>query len=58
MYECFNHDIFYNEHIFQIGICGYDDKQQVLLDKIIDTMINFEVNPERFKVLKESVCII
>ncbi|XP_076160592.1 insulin degrading metalloproteinase isoform X2 [Ptiloglossa arizonensis] len=37
-----------------IGICGYDDKQQVLLDKIIDTMINFEVNPERFKVLKES----
>ncbi|XP_017891518.1 insulin-degrading enzyme isoform X2 [Ceratina calcarata] len=37
-----------------LGIGGYDDKQHVLLDKIIDKMINFKVDPKRFEILKES----
>ncbi|XP_053988603.1 insulin-degrading enzyme [Hylaeus volcanicus] len=37
-----------------IGISGYDDKQHVLLNKIMDKMFSFEVDPKRFEVLKES----
>ena len=37
-----------------IGISGYDDKQQVLLDKIMDKLVNFTVNPKRLEVLKEN----
>lgn len=33
---------------------GYNERQYVLLDKIIARMIDFKVNEERFKVLKES----
>ena len=33
---------------------GYNEKQCVLLDKIVARMVDFKVNEERFKVLKES----
>ena len=33
---------------------GYNEKQCLLLDKIIARMVNFKVDEERFKVLKES----
>ncbi|XP_017766941.1 PREDICTED: insulin-degrading enzyme [Eufriesea mexicana] len=37
-----------------LRIVGYDDKQHVLLDKIIDKMINFKVDPKRFEIWKEN----
>ncbi|KOX69206.1 Insulin-degrading enzyme [Melipona quadrifasciata] len=41
-----------------LGIVGYDDKQHVLLNKIIDKMINFKVDPKRFEIWKENVCVV
>ncbi|XP_025073712.1 insulin-degrading enzyme-like [Pogonomyrmex barbatus] len=37
-----------------LAIGGYDNKQRVLLEKIIDQMINFKVDPKRFEILKEN----
>ncbi|XP_015602966.1 insulin-degrading enzyme isoform X2 [Cephus cinctus] len=37
-----------------LGIGGYDDKQHVLLEKILDRMVNFKVDPKRFEILKEN----
>ncbi|XP_018404393.1 PREDICTED: insulin-degrading enzyme-like, partial [Cyphomyrmex costatus] len=35
-------------------ISGYDNKQHVLLEKLMDRMINFKVDPKRFEILKEE----
>ncbi|XP_066587176.1 insulin-degrading enzyme isoform X2 [Prorops nasuta] len=37
-----------------LSIGGYDDKQRVLLEKILDRMIHFTVDPERFVILKDE----
>ncbi|CAB3224482.1 unnamed protein product [Arctia plantaginis] len=37
-----------------ITIDGYDDKQHVLLDKIIDNLVNFKADPKRFHIMKEN----
>ncbi|KAL6438860.1 hypothetical protein ACFW04_003738 [Cataglyphis niger] len=37
-----------------LAIGGYDDKQRVLLEKIMDRMINFKIDSKRFDILKES----
>ncbi|XP_011877957.1 PREDICTED: insulin-degrading enzyme isoform X2 [Vollenhovia emeryi] len=37
-----------------LGISGYDDKQRVFLEKIMDRMINFKIDPKRFEILKEN----
>ncbi|TGZ52920.1 Insulin-degrading enzyme, partial [Temnothorax longispinosus] len=37
---------------------GYDEMQRVLLEKTLDQMINLEIDPMWFKILKECVCII
>ncbi|CAH1642013.1 unnamed protein product [Spodoptera littoralis] len=37
-----------------VTIDGYDDKQNVLLDKIVDHMINFTADPKRFHIMKEN----
>ncbi|XP_012541828.2 insulin-degrading enzyme isoform X2 [Monomorium pharaonis] len=37
-----------------LAISGYDDKQRVLLEKIMDRMINFKIDPKRFEILKEN----
>ncbi|KAG5318579.1 IDE enzyme, partial [Pseudoatta argentina] len=37
-----------------LSIGGYDNKQRVLLEKIMDRMINFKVDPKRFEILKEK----
>lgn len=39
---------------FQLSIRGYNDKQHVLLSKIMDKLTNFEVDQQRFDILKES----
>ncbi|EIE83827.1 hypothetical protein G6F46_002708 [Rhizopus delemar] len=36
-----------------LALSGYNDKLPVLLEKVIQKMRNFEVDPERFKLLKE-----
>ncbi|KAJ0170062.1 hypothetical protein K1T71_014668 [Dendrolimus kikuchii] len=37
-----------------VTIEGYDDKQHVLLEKIIDEMVNFKTDHQRFKIMKEN----
>lgn len=41
----------------QLGIGGYSSKQHVLLDKIMEKLTNFKVDPKRFEILKEIVSI-
>lgn len=41
----------------QLGIGGYSSKQHVLLDKIMEKLTNFKVDPKRFEILKENVSI-
>lgn len=41
--------------MFQLGIGGYSNKQHVLLEKILDKLTNFKINPKRFEILKENV---
>ncbi|XP_043685976.1 insulin-degrading enzyme isoform X1 [Vespula pensylvanica] len=35
-------------------IGGYDHKQSVLLEKIMDRIVNFKIQPKRFEILKEN----
>ncbi|KPJ02224.1 Insulin-degrading enzyme [Papilio xuthus] len=37
-----------------IFIEGYDDKQHVLLDKIVEHVVHFKADPKRFKIMKEN----
>ncbi|XP_012215276.2 insulin-degrading enzyme isoform X1 [Linepithema humile] len=37
-----------------LAIGGYDEKQRVLLEKIMDRMVNFKIDPKRFEILKEN----
>ena len=43
--------------IFQLNIKGYNDKQQVLLEKVLDKVTSFTVDPKRFEILKDAVSI-
>ena len=36
------------------AVKGYSDKQGVLLDKIMDRLTSFKVDPARFRILKEA----
>ena len=38
----------------QLVLGGYSSKQHVLLEKIVEKMVNFKVDPMRFHVLKEN----
>ncbi|KAL3819799.1 hypothetical protein ACJIZ3_005704 [Penstemon smallii] len=40
---------------FQVTVVGYNDKLKILLETVIQRIANFEVNPERFSVIKELV---
>ncbi|XP_072943184.1 insulin-degrading enzyme isoform X2 [Epargyreus clarus] len=37
-----------------VTIDGYDDKQHVLLEKIVDSIVHFKTDPQRFEIMKES----
>ena len=37
-----------------VAVKGYSDKQGVLLDKILDKLTRFQVDTNRFNVLKEA----
>jgi insulysin len=38
-----------------IEVCGYDDKMSVLLEKVLVSMRDLEVKPDRFKIVKERL---
>ncbi|CZR61550.1 related to insulysin precursor (metalloendopeptidase) [Phialocephala subalpina] len=39
----------------EIAVSGYNDKLPVLLEKVLVTMRDLEVNPERFEIIKERL---
>lgn len=40
---------------FRITISGYDDKQLVLLEEVLERLPDLELNPERFDVLRDDM---
>ncbi|XP_076655297.1 insulin degrading metalloproteinase isoform X2 [Halictus rubicundus] len=51
---CLKFETTNNHYGITIVIRGYDDKQHVLLEEILNKVVNFKVDPRRFEVLKES----
>lgn len=45
------------ESNFQLAIAGYNDKQHVLLHKIFDKLVHFQIDPKRFEIYKENVSL-
>ena len=41
--------------LFQLNLQGYNDKQHILLQKVLDKMTSFEIDPQRFNILLENV---
>lgn len=41
--------------LFQLLVKGYNDKLHVLLEKIMERMTSFQVDPKRFEILKDAV---
>lgn len=39
----------------QLSVKGYNDKQHILLKKIIEKMATFEIDEKRFNIIKEAV---
>eukprot|EP00794_Sanderia_malayensis_P007262 gene7262-8072_t len=44
-----------NMHGIQLRVKGYNSKQSVLLSKIVERMVNLDINPERFDSIKEKI---
>ena len=44
-------------NVFQLNFRGYNDKQDVLVQKVMDKMVNFKVDPKRFEIWKENVSV-
>lgn len=40
---------------FQVTVSGYNHKMRILLEKVIDRITNFKVEPDRFFVIKVRV---
>ena len=41
--------------LLQLSVKGYNDKQHILLKKIIEKMATFEIDERRFDIIKEAV---
>lgn len=39
----------------QLSVKGYNDKQHILLRKIIEKMATFDIDEKRFDIIKEAV---
>ncbi|XP_065207037.1 insulin-degrading enzyme [Planococcus citri] len=37
-----------------LGLSGYNEKLPVLLDRVIDRMVTFQVDPKRFEIIREA----
>ena len=42
-------------YVVQVSVKGYNDKLHILLQKIVDKMCTYELEPQRFDILKEEV---
>lgn len=40
-----------------MNVSGYNDKQHIFLDKVMEKLTNFKVDPKRFAIYKESVSV-
>ena len=40
---------------FRVSISGYEDKQFTLLDEVLKRLVNLEIDPERFEILKTEL---
>ncbi|XP_039282845.1 insulin-degrading enzyme isoform X2 [Nilaparvata lugens] len=47
-------DLTSTKYGLELVIGGYNHKQHVLLEKVIDKMTNFTIDPKRFEILKEN----
>jgi len=50
-----NYDLVGPPKGFRVSIGGYDDKQLVLLEEVIKRLVNLEIDPDRFEVLKQEL---
>lgn len=50
-----NYDLVGPPKGFRVSIGGYDDKQLVLLEEVIERLVNLEIKPDRFEVLKQEL---
>lgn len=41
--------------MFQISVGGYNDKQHIFLNKVMEKLTSFKVDPKRFAIYKENV---
>lgn len=41
----------------QLSVKGYNDKQHILLKRIIEKMATFEIDEKRFDIIKEAVSV-
>lgn len=41
--------------VIQLAVGGYNNKQHVLLQKIMDKLTDFKIDPKRFYICKENV---
>jgi hypothetical protein len=41
--------------LFQLTINGFNDKQHILLEKVLDTLLNIKIDTRKFEIFKESV---
>lgn len=41
--------------VVQLAVGGYNNKQHVLLQKIMDKLTDFKIDPKRFYICKENV---
>lgn len=39
----------------QLSVKGYNDKQHIILKKIMEKMVTFEIDDKRFEIIKEAV---
>lgn len=51
LYYAVNH----TDNGFQVTVVGYNHKLKILLETVIEKIANFEVKPDRFLVIKESI---
>ena len=49
-----NYDIWNSKYGVNIRVGGYHDKQKELLEEILSRLINYQVDADRFRILKEE----
>ncbi len=50
-----NYSLYNHIRGFSVRISGYDDKQELLLSRVADTLVNPRINPQRFAIVKDEL---